>query len=110
MNSSSSDKGSAYIDYYNKNNIIPVHQVINQLHRDRRVALYRTLGLHSLAFRSADILELGPGSGDNAVVLSELGVSSLTLVDGSNPSYEVILSKVKEGLFKCPTNVVLSNI
>lgn len=101
---------NSYIDYYNRKGIIPVHQEVDHQHKVRRIALYRTLGLHPLAFHGSRVLELGPGTGDNAQILSQVGPCMLTLVDGAKPSYQILLEKLKSGKFHCPTEVIYSDI
>ena len=101
---------TAYVDYYNQINKIPVSQVVNTTHRIRRKMLYRALGIHPFSIRGSNVLELGSGTGDNAVVLSELGPSRLTLVDGSIPSYKALKEAQDHGLFKCPVDIIYTNI
>ena len=105
-----SDDSKSYIDFYNYKESIPVRQVDSLLHRLRRISLYRCLGLHPLSFANSDVLELGPGTGDNAKVISQLGLGSLTLVDGALPSYNELIRKVDSDFFDCKTKLVYSNI
>lgn len=53
------------LEYYLKHNISPEHQDISDLkiHFERREKLYRQCGIPGLAFRNAEILEVGPGGG-----------------------------------------------
>ncbi len=52
-----------FLDYYGKNQISPVRQDINdmQIHYERRKKLYRQCGIPILAFKNAEMLEIGPG-------------------------------------------------
>lgn len=54
-----------FLDYYGKNQISPVRQDINdmQIHYERRKKLYRQCGIPILAFKNAEMLEIGPGGG-----------------------------------------------
>lgn len=85
-----------FLDYYEKRNIIPVSQHIGNFagHVRRRTALYRSLGLSTLSFRDSDVLEFGPGTGDNALVTLGFEPRSLTLVDANSASIEILQSKI----------------
>ncbi len=60
-----------FIKYYGEKNISPVKQDISnlQLHCRRREKLYRQLGIPFIFFKNKHILEIGPGSGYNTLVL-----------------------------------------
>lgn len=60
-----------FLKYYGEKNISPVKQDISdlQLHCRRREKLYRQLGLPFCLFKDKNILEVGPGSGYNTLVL-----------------------------------------
>lgn len=62
-------KENDYQRYYGIRNISPVHQNIDDLsvHYERRRKLYRQCGIPIAAFRDANILEVGPGSGYNTL-------------------------------------------
>ena len=62
---------NGFLDYYGKHKISPVHQNIDDLsvHYERRRKLYRQCGIPLIAFRGANILEVGPGSGYNTLAL-----------------------------------------
>jgi ubiquinone/menaquinone biosynthesis C-methylase UbiE len=85
-----------FLEYYEKRNIIPVSQNIEDFagHVRRRTALYRGLGLSSLSFRGSQVLEFGPGTGDNAIVTLGFEPEKLTLVDANPASIEALQSKV----------------
>jgi len=55
-----------------------------ETHTARRAFLYRTLGIPDIAARGSDVLEFGPGSGENSEVLLALGPKSYKFVDGSD--------------------------
>lgn len=52
-----------FLEYYGQHNISPVKQDISNLkvHYERRRKLYRQCGIPVIAFRNAEILEIGPG-------------------------------------------------
>lgn len=54
-----------FLEYYGRYNISPVKQDIQNIdiHFARRKKLYRQCGVPVLAFRDADVLEVGPGGG-----------------------------------------------
>jgi len=85
-----------FLEYYGQRGIIPVSQNIDDFdgHVRRRTALYRGLGLSSLSFRGSEVLEFGPGTGENALVTLGYGPKKLTLVDANPASIRALQSKV----------------
>jgi len=88
-----------YLDYYSRINDIPVHQDTSDFaaHVRRRSALYRSLHLPKLAFQSSRILEIGPGTGDNATATLTFGPAEYVLLDGNPSSVQALLSKIDVG-------------
>jgi SAM-dependent methyltransferase len=76
-----------FLNFYTSHRISPVRQDISDLtaHYRRRGALYHSLGLPPIAVRGRRVLELGPGTGQNALATLSYEPAALTLVDG-NPS------------------------
>jgi len=72
-----------FIDFYGQIGFAPTGQEGgNSLkHSRNRTNLYRSLGLHQSIFSGARVLEIGPGSGENAIDLLSRGISSLKLLD-----------------------------
>lgn len=101
----------SFISFYEGIDEIPVNQDLHnlELHFNRRRALYSDLGLPEALLSRADILEFGPGSGDNAIYLDSLSPRSLTLVDGSLPSIRSLTQKALEGSLQA-ASIVHSNI
>ncbi len=68
-----------YLDFYGKHYISPVKQDIGNinLHYDRRKKLYRQCGIPVIAFRDADILEVGPGGGGTTHLLFFIGAVNM---------------------------------
>ena len=97
-----------YLSYYGARTIIPVDQsdVDVSLRLARRLYLHQRLGLAPDQLRGLDIVEFGPGTGDNAIVLSNLGARHITLVDGNLASIEAIKNRLDAGLFRCPVTLV----
>ena len=56
-----------FLEYYGEHHISPVRQDINNIeaHYNRRKKLYRQCGIPAIAFRNAEVLEVGPGGGYN---------------------------------------------
>lgn len=98
------------LDYYNSNQIIPVHQSLPdtnfELFAYQRKKLYENLGIPLTLLENRNILEIGPGVGDNARVLSACRPASLHLVDGNNESLKSLHEKIeKEQLSKHNTKI-----
>lgn len=72
-----------YLKFYKENNISPVNQDISdaELHYKRRQKLYRQLGIPTFAFDGAEMLEVGPGGGHNALAPIHWGICHLDLVE-----------------------------
>lgn len=72
-----------YVEYYGEQNISPVKQDIDnlQLHLERRCKLYRQCGIPQIAFRDAEMLEVGPGGGYNTLAFFEWGCKHIDLVE-----------------------------
>ncbi len=75
-----------YLEYYGKHHISPVKQDIKDLerHYERRRKLYRQCGIPVIAFRNAEILEVGPGGGYNTLAFFHWGSKHVDLVE-ANP-------------------------
>ena len=74
-----------YIDFYGRHKISPVAQEISDIkkHYDRREFLYRRLGIPASFVKGKTVIELGPGSGHNALYTYSLGPSKYILIDGN---------------------------
>lgn len=90
-----------FVDFYKSRGIIPTRQDISDLdrHVERRLSLYRHLGLPPGALRNASVAEFGPGSGHNAVVTGLQGPRRYLLVDGNPPSLKSTKALLKR---HCP--------
>lgn len=88
---------NGYIDFYGENGISPVNQNIDKIevHYRRRQKLYRQLGVPTIAFKNAEMLEVGPGGGHNALAPLHWGIKSLDLVEPNQKGIEIL-----EKLFK----------
>jgi 2-polyprenyl-3-methyl-5-hydroxy-6-metoxy-1,4-benzoquinol methylase len=82
-----------FIDFYSEIGFAPTGQQAGttQKHKNNRSNLYRKLGLRSSVFKNAKVLEVGAGSGENAIDILNRGVSFLTISDGA----QVVLDNLK---------------
>ena len=77
-----------FLDFYGSHNISPVAQNISNIarHFDRRNALYRHCGLPPALLYGKNILELGPGTGHNAIFTNAMAPHRYVLVDANDKS------------------------
>lgn len=79
----------AFIDFYNKENILPVRQNIDDPRFfETRAFLYSRLGAPFRLLKGMEIIEFGPGGGFNAVATSKYKPSLYYFVEGSNVGLE----------------------
>jgi len=78
---------TSHLQFYTKHQISPVRQNISDLgsHFQRREALLRHLGILPQFIEGRKVLEVGPGSGHNAIYIGSLSPSRYLLVEG-NPT------------------------
>ena len=71
------------LSFYRDNAVAPVRQEITDLaaHFARRRVLYQQLGLGAGAFAGRRVLEVGPGTGQNALFLAAQRPAQLVLVE-----------------------------
>ncbi len=79
-----------YTTFYETHGISPVRQDLTDRckHFFRREMLYRQLGLPPLAFRGSSVLEIGPGSGDNALVTASFRPARYTLLEPNSTGFQ----------------------
>ncbi|MFC1895476.1 class I SAM-dependent methyltransferase [Thermodesulfobacteriota bacterium] len=79
-----------FLDYYCRHNISPVSQDISTLekHFERRNALYRHCGIPSSFIEGKSVLEVGPGTGHNAIFTNAMKPQKYVLVDGNPKSIQ----------------------
>lgn len=89
----------AYLKFYGALGIIPVRQDLSNLsrHFQRRAALYDQLGLLPNAVRGRKLLEVGPGTGDNALYTAALKPERYVLLDANPASLNALRSKIASG-------------
>lgn len=78
---------TSLLDFYQQHGISPVKQDVTDLpaHFARRAFLYRSLGLPPSAICGKAVLEVGPGSGENALYTASLRPRKYVLLE-PNPS------------------------
>lgn len=78
---------SSMLAFYQQHQIAPVRQDVTDLqaHCARRAALYRSLGLVPSFIRDRRVLEVGPGTGENARYTASLSPSVYALIE-PNPT------------------------
>ena len=103
-----------FLDYYTEKKIIPARQDLGDAstHFARRNNLYCRIGLPARLFHGADVLEIGPGPGDNAIVTSSFAPRRYDLIDGNPSSISELRAKVASGAFdKCiDVNIIEGDI
>ena len=91
-----------FLDFYGQNNIAPVREDSVpdlDLHLKRRAALYTLLHIPPNAVRGRRVLEVGPGSGDNAIYTASLNPASYTLMDANPRSLAEVEAKLADKQF-----------
>ncbi|REL26049.1 methyltransferase domain-containing protein [Thalassotalea euphylliae] len=80
----------AFLDFYGKFNISPVTQDISDLkkHFERRQGLYLQCGIVPSLIEGKDVMEVGPGTGQNVVYTNALRPKTYDLIDGNKASCE----------------------
>ena len=86
---------NSYISFYDKQQEVPVNQIDSGsiAHKLRRHRLFSSLGISRLAFSGKNVLEVGPGVGDNAKLLLDNNLKSLVLFDGSKTAIKILTKK-----------------
>lgn len=91
-----------YLDYYISNKIIPVRQDISQIdtHLKRRSLLYHHLHIPPNAVHRQRVLEVGPGTGDNAVHTASLLPARYVFVDGNPYSIAALKARIADDRYR----------
>lgn len=107
----SKDK-QAFLDYYKTHNISPVAQDISDLnkHFQRRNALYRQCGIVSSFIKGRSVLEVGPGTGHNALFTNSFRPKNYVLLDGNPKSCQETEKNLNANFKDCSNiSVIQSN-
>ena len=91
----------AYLDFYEKHQIIPVRQDKSDMakHFNRRGNLFKQIGIPPALLKGKSVIEFGPGSGDNAIYTASLKPDCYVLVDANSASISELHKKLDEGYF-----------
>jgi len=91
----------AFLDFYDSLPTVPVNQsnAGTLRHFCQRSALYRTLGITPLTIKGSNVLEVGPGSGDNAIHTVSLQPNAIHFIDGAKPAVRAINEKIASGVY-----------
>lgn len=91
----------AFLDFYDTLPSVPVNQegAGSIRHFSQRAALYRTLGLTPLMVKGRNILEVGPGSGDNALHIASWQPKAMHFIDGAKASVASVQSRIDGGCY-----------
>ena len=100
-----------FLEYYGQHHISPVKQDISNLkvHYERRRKLYRQCGIPVIAFRNAEVLEIGPGGGYNTLAFFHWGSKHVDLVEANQKGIDDMrklfaeqeVSKEQYQIFQC---------
>ena len=84
----------SHLQFYKQHGISPVNYDLSDFgaHLERRDSLYKSLGVLTLAFRDASVLEVAAGTGQNSLYIASLRPKNLTLLE-PNP---VAIEKIKQ--------------
>lgn len=93
-----SNLNKAFLDYYQKHDISPVAQDVSDLqkHFSRRQALYQYCGIPLSFIQDKTVLEIGPGTGHNAIVTNAMSPKQYTLLDGNPKSCQETENTLKK--------------
>ena len=82
-----------HLKFYTDHKIAPVKQLgdLERILNYRRI-LYEQLGLHRLAIRGSNVLEVGCGTGENSLFVARQDPTSLTLLEPNPEGYEYVRS------------------
>lgn len=83
---------STMLDFYQQHGIAPVKQDISDLkaHFARRAHLYQSLGLPPMAVEGNRVLEVGPGTGENAIYTASLHPYEYVAIEPNPLAAEVL--------------------
>jgi 2-polyprenyl-3-methyl-5-hydroxy-6-metoxy-1,4-benzoquinol methylase len=95
----------SFVDFYNKNKILPVNQEIENLgiFLSKREFLHNSLGVPMSTLSGKRICEFGPGTGQNSLLYMGTSCQHLTLVDGSIEAISLLTERFMQD--NCPINI-----
>jgi len=107
QNNRTNDSNNEFLKFYGEHSISPVSQDISafEAHRQRRLGLYRMLGIAPLLFRNKKVLEVAPGSGHNSIVTASLGLASYHLVEPNKSGYDSLMKMMNSVKNDCAIEI-----
>ncbi len=99
---------STMLDFYRQHAISPVRQIVDvDTHARQRAHLYRSLGLAPNAFEDKDVLEIGPGSPENARYIKALEPALYIAVEPNPTAVQRLRkSEIFDQVLECPIEEV----
>jgi len=100
-----------FLDFYQKHSVIPTKLNIPDQNKffKQRDFLFETLGAPTHFLRGANILELGPGTGQKAAHLLSLNPGSYTAIDSNQESINSTKKVIEQSGFRGFTKIVSSD-
>lgn len=89
----------AFLDFYREQGVIPVHYKTDSDFRYRRHWLFARLGVPPALVTGKNIIEFGPGTGDNATVVAALQPAKYVLVEANPSSILSLANKLSDTRF-----------
>lgn len=86
-----------FLDFYAAHDVVPVNYVRDRAFFARRTWLSATLGVPPALIRGSNVLEFGPGTGDNALVTASCGPECYVLVDANPASLAALRERFPSG-------------
>jgi len=101
---------ASHLGFYTAFSISPVRQDVSDLRRhfERRHALYRHLGIIPATVRGRRVLEVGPGSGHNALYTAHLAPARYLLIEGNPTGVEHMEALFREHAEDAATMEILT--
>jgi ubiquinone/menaquinone biosynthesis C-methylase UbiE len=104
-------KSKPFLTFYNQIGRVPTETSAPKKLAKLEVSknkLYETLGIQSKFLQCQDVLEIGPGSGENIFRLLKFSPKSLSILDGSPFILKNLRSKIAEQS-NCEVNIILGD-
>jgi len=93
----SEENNHSFVSFYEKHKVSPVSQNLGSLQEqfERRARLFKALAITPSYISKSKIIEFGPGSGHNTIILSLINTNTVDIVDKNSTGIEEL-----KGLYK----------